>query len=229
MREHGGAFDVPQEVESESFAFRCPGNEPRHVGDGEGIVPHVDHAQVGLERGEGIVGDFRFCRRQHRDQGGFARRGESHQANIGHGFQFQDDIVFFPRFAFKRKTRGFAGPAGQGGVAEAAAPSGGDDEAHAGGGQVGEGFPCFVQHNGASGDAHHEVFAARAVAVVPRAVGTPGGFDVGVKVKVEEGVYLRADFQDDVAAVPPIATIGPAEWFEFFAVDGCAAVATVPG
>ena len=137
--------------------------------------------------------------------------------------------MFFPGFAFKRKTRGFAGPAGQGGVAESSAPSGGGDETHAGGCQVGEGFPCFVQHNGASRDAHHEVFAARAVAVVPRAVGTPGGFDVGVEVKVKEGVHLRADFQDDVAAVSPVSAIGPAEWFEFFAVDGCAAVATVPG
>ena len=137
--------------------------------------------------------------------------------------------MFFPGFAFKRKTWGFAGPAGQGGVAKSAAPSGGGDEAHAGGGQVGEGFPCFVQHNGASGDTHHEVFAARAVAVVPRAVGTPGGFDVGVEVKVKKGVHLRADFQDDVATVSPVATIGSAEWFELFAVDGCAAVATVPG
>ena len=52
---------------------------------------------------------------------------------------------------------------------------------------------------------------------------------MGVEVKVKEGVHLRADFQDDVAAVSPVATIGPAEWFEFFAVDGCATVATVPG
>jgi len=75
----------------------------------------------------------------------------------------------------------------------------------------------------------YEVFPARAMSVIASAVVATLGFDVRVEVKVQQGVDLRGNLQDDVSAVATVAAIGTAEGYELFAVHGSTAVATVTG
>ena len=53
------------------------------------------------------------------------------------------------------------------------------------------------------------------------------GLDVRVEVEVHQRVDLGRHFEHDVAAVPSVAAVGPAEGLELFAQDGTAAVAAV--
>jgi len=64
VNEDGAALDVAQEVKPQALALGGAGDEARHVGDGERIVAHVDHAEVRLQRGEGVIGDLRLRRRE---------------------------------------------------------------------------------------------------------------------------------------------------------------------
>ena len=75
----------------------------------------------------------------------------------------------------------------------------------------------------------YEVFPARTVSVIAGAVVAALGLDVRVEVKVQQGVYLRGNLQDDVSTVAAVSAVGAAEGDELFAVDGGAAVATVTG
>jgi len=60
--EQAGALDVAQELSAQAGAEMRAFNEAGHVGDDEGfkirLLADGDHAEVGLEGGEGVIGDF---------------------------------------------------------------------------------------------------------------------------------------------------------------------------
>ena len=227
VHEHGGALDVAQEVQAQSLALRGAGDQSGHVSHGEGLVPDVDHAQVRGQRGERVVGDLRLRGRKHRDERGLAGGGETDEADVGHRLQLQDDVVLLARFAVQGETGGLTLVRGQGRVAQAAETALGGDEAGARHGQVGENVALLRHDDCAHRHLEDEVFAAGAVAVRARAVAATPRPDVRTEVEVHQGVGLRGHLEDDVAAMPAVASVGSAERLELLAVDGHAAVATV--
>ena len=89
MHEQFGALDVPQELCSESSAGVRAFDQSWNVGDHEIDVAFVrqlaqrHNAQVGLERGERVVGDLRLRRRDARDQRRLAHIWVPDNSNIG--------------------------------------------------------------------------------------------------------------------------------------------------
>ena len=70
---------------AEAAPLRGPFDEPRYVGNSEGgVVVDADHSEVGLECGEGVVGDSGACGGDHADQGALADIREPDQSDIGH-------------------------------------------------------------------------------------------------------------------------------------------------
>jgi len=65
-------------------------NEAGHVGDDVGFLvglfTYGDDAEVGLEGGEGVVGDFGLGGGDARDEGGFAGVGIADQTNVREEF-----------------------------------------------------------------------------------------------------------------------------------------------
>ena len=59
------------------------GDQPGHVGDGEGRLARGDDAEVRHQRGERVVGDLRPGRGQRRDQRRLAGAGEADQPDVG--------------------------------------------------------------------------------------------------------------------------------------------------
>ena len=86
---------MTQEVVTEAPALRGPFNEPGDVGDNElrgvagsrGPVTHAHHAEIGNERGEGVVRDLGTSGRDSRDQRGLAHVGKTDQRHVGLEFQ----------------------------------------------------------------------------------------------------------------------------------------------
>jgi hypothetical protein len=74
-----GALDVFEELDAEASAEVCAFDEAGKVGYGEGFgvgeVADLDYAEIGLEGGEGVVGDLRFGGGEARDERGFADVG----------------------------------------------------------------------------------------------------------------------------------------------------------
>ena len=58
-----------------------------------------------MKRGEGIIGDFRACRRNGAQKGRFAGIGKSKQPGIGDQLQAEPDPHFLTRFAGLRLAR----------------------------------------------------------------------------------------------------------------------------
>ena len=57
--QHRAALDVPQELQAQALAGGRARDQAGHVGDGEGVVAGLHHAEVGHQGGERVVGDLR--------------------------------------------------------------------------------------------------------------------------------------------------------------------------
>ena len=83
----GGALDVFEELDAEAVAEVRAFDEAGKVGYGEGEfvgeVADLDDAEVGLEGGEGVVGDLGPGGGEARDEGGFADVGVADEAGVG--------------------------------------------------------------------------------------------------------------------------------------------------
>ena len=120
---------MAQEAVAQSVALVRAFDQPRNVGhDERALVVGLDHAQVGLERGEWIIGDFGARGRNARDQRGFARVRETDQPDVGQELQFQADAAFPAGPAGLVLGRGLVGRGGKMLVTAPAAPAVAHDE-----------------------------------------------------------------------------------------------------
>ncbi len=119
--QRGAPLDVAQEVVAEAAALAGALDEAGDVGDGEGGVAGRDHAEVGHQRGERVVGDLRPRPRQRRDEAGLAGAGEADQPDVGHHLELEDHGQLVAGLAEQREAGGLALGGGERGVAETAA------------------------------------------------------------------------------------------------------------
>jgi hypothetical protein len=87
VHQHRAPLDVAKELQAKPAASARPGHEPRDIRDGEDDVARLDDAEVGHERGEGVVGDLGLRSRHRRDQRGLAGIREADQRDVGDGLQ----------------------------------------------------------------------------------------------------------------------------------------------
>ena len=81
--QHPGPLHVAEELVAEPPPFRGTLDEPGDVGHDELAVSGADHAEVGHQRGERVVGDLRLGRRDRRDQGRFPGVGKPDESDVG--------------------------------------------------------------------------------------------------------------------------------------------------
>jgi hypothetical protein len=93
VNQQAGALDVAQKLGAEAGAEVRAFDEAGHIGDDEGLLLRLladgDHAEVGFEGGEGVVGDLGPRGGDARDERGFAGVGVADQADVGQQLQFQ--------------------------------------------------------------------------------------------------------------------------------------------
>ena len=180
--EHGAPLDVTQELQPEAAALARARDQARHVGDGEPLAARLDHAEVGHQRGERVVGDLGPRRRHRGDQARLAGAREAHEGDVGQRLELELDVAGIARLPQQGEAGGLAAGRGQGGVAQAAAATVGDDERRTHADQVDEDLAVGRLHDGALGDRQDQVGALGAVAVaalaglaVDRRCGAGGG------------------------------------------------------
>ena len=138
MQDECRALDVAQELVAQAFAPGGALDESRDVGADKGAtVTSASHAQVGDERGEGILGDLGACCRDSRDDGALPHRRHAHESGVGHKLHLELNPVLLGRLALLGKC----GRAAHGGhkvrIPKAAHASRGHNHALAGAGEVG--------------------------------------------------------------------------------------------
>jgi hypothetical protein len=140
VEQQAGALDVAEELGAEAGAEVGAFDEAGHVGDdvGElvGLFADGDDAEVGLEGGEGVIGDFGLGGGDAGDEGGLAGVGVADQAYVGEELEDQAVVALFAGAAEFVLARGLVDGGGEVLVAAAAAPAFGDDDALVGGLEV---------------------------------------------------------------------------------------------
>jgi len=59
MQQQTGALQMPQELVPQARAFGSPLDQARHIGHDKALLgTHPHHAQVGVQGGEGVIGDL---------------------------------------------------------------------------------------------------------------------------------------------------------------------------
>ena len=83
-----------------------PLDDTRDIGHDERlVVPHLDNAQIGFERSEGVVGNLGFGGRHHRQQRTLSGIREPDKAHVGQHLQFEDKGTLVTLFARLGVTR----------------------------------------------------------------------------------------------------------------------------
>jgi hypothetical protein len=234
VEKQAGSFDVAQELSAETGAEVRAFNEAGHVGDDVGkligLFADCDDAEVGLEGGEGVVGNFGLGGRDAGDQGRLAGIGVAYEADVGEQLEDEAVVAFFAGATELVFAGGLVDGGGKVLIAAASATTFGDDDAFIGGFEIVDQLArVLVEERGADGNLEDDGVAVEAGAVGAHAMLAALALVLGVVAEVDEGVVaLRAD-HDDVAAVAAVAAGGTAAGDEFFAAEGHAAIAAVAG
>ena len=228
-----GALDVFEELDAEAVAEMRTFDEAGEVGDGEGFgvgeFADLDYAEVGFERGEGVVGDFGPGGGEARDEGGFADVRIANESGIGEEAELEAIVALFAGAAKLVLSGSLMGAGGEVLVAAASAAALGDDDGFVGAGEVVDEFAgVVVEEEGADGDFESRVLASLAGAVGAEAVSATLGFVLGVETEVDERVVAEGGGHEDVASMASVAAGGAAFGHELFAAEGHTAVAAVP-
>jgi len=128
------------------------------------------------EGGEGVVGNFGARAADDADEGAFARVGKADDTHVGDQFHLKRQTAAYAGLAGFGKVGGLTSGGGKAGVAAAASPALGHQNAVVGAQQVGDQVARLgVKHLGATRHADHDVVALVAVAVFRGTLLAPGG------------------------------------------------------
>src|SRR5690348_8507081 len=150
MDEQTRALDMAEKTDPESRSFVGAFDETGQIGNDKRAAEFaaffsrpaigVDHAEIGLERGEGIVRDFRPGRGNHRDERRFTGIRKTDKADVSEQFQFKTKMTLFTGVTVLVFARGLMPWLGEILVAPAAAPALRDEHALSRRRQIGDGF-----------------------------------------------------------------------------------------
>ena len=188
-----------------------PLDQTGQVGDDELGVVEPDHAEVGLEGGERVVGDLGLGRRDRGDQRRLADAGEADERDVGHELELQAQPALLPHLALLRERRGAPLVGEEAGVAPAAAPALGGQPPVAGVDQVGQRHAVLVADRGALGHGDLEVGAALAVLALALPVGAAPGRPVRVVPERDQRRHVAVRHQPHPSPGAAVASVGPAE------------------
>ena len=210
--QHAGTLDVAQELVAEPAALAGAFDQAGNVGDHEvGLVVERHDPEVGLERGERVVGDLRLGGRDHADQRALAGVGEADQRDVCHQLQLELEPALLAVLALLGEARRPPPVVEELGVAAPASPAGGGEEAIAVVEQLGQHFVRVeVLHDRALRHLDLERLAAPAVQILALAVNTAAGTTVRMVTEGEQRRHVVIGHQPHVAALAAVAAIGPA-------------------
>ena len=90
---------------AEALALAGALDEAGDVGDDELGVAEAHDAEVGLQRGERVVGDLGRGRRDHRDERALARVGKADERDVGHQLELEIEPALLARLALLGEAR----------------------------------------------------------------------------------------------------------------------------
>ena len=128
MQQHAAALHMAEKAVAEAGALMRAFDQARNIRQHEFAAVDVDHAELRMQRGEGIVGDLRLGGADHREEGRLAGIGQADQAGVGDQFEPQPDPALLADLAGIGVARRAVGRGFEMRVAEAAIAAFGEHE-----------------------------------------------------------------------------------------------------
>ena len=228
MQEDGGALDMTEEAVADAGPFMSAFDQPGYVGKHEIGAVDAHHAEIGVKRGEGIVGDLRLGRADRGQEGRLSGIGKSDDAGIGDELEPKPDMHLLALLAGIGVARRLVGRRLEAGIAESAIAAAQQNDAVAGRNEIrDQGLPVFVEDLRARGHGQHHFGALGAGAVLAHAVPALFRLEMLLVAVVEKRIEVGHALDDDVAAFAAVAAVGAAELDELLAAEADGAVAAV--
>ena len=201
-----------QKADAQSGPLRRALDQTGNIGDDKAVVlVNPYHAQIRVHGGEGVIGDFRSCRRNGTDKGTLARVGQTEQADIGENAQFEAQFALLARFARRRLARGAVGARLEMDVAEATLAASGQQDRFAVDIKIGDDLPAIdIGDDGADWNTQQDVLAAATVAIAGFPVLTSFGEELARVAEFDQGIDIAVGHGLNVTAPSAIAAIRPA-------------------
>ncbi|KCV19716.1 integrase core domain protein [Bordetella pertussis B200] len=231
VQQYARARQVAQEQVAQAGAlggaFDQAGNV-RHHEAARGRGAH--HAQVGVQRREGVVGDLGPRVRNAADQRRLAGIGQPEQADVGQHLELHAQAALFAFLAGRPLARRAIGAGLEMDVAHAAGAARGQRDLLVVPVQVEQHLAGIgVVHHGAHRHAQGDVGGRCPVLVRAAAVlAVLGAMQAGV-AEVDQGVDIAVGHGIDAAAAPAVAAVRAALGDEFFAPKAGHAIAALAG
>ena len=230
MQQHGAALHMAKEHIAQPPAFMRAFDQTRNIGDDKFSIVHAHDAQIGVQRGKGIIRDLGPRIGRGGEKGRFARIGQTQQTGIGDQLQPQPQRALHARLTRIGAAWGLVGGGLEMQVAEAAIAAARQNDPLAHFGQVrDDGLFVFVKDLGADGNAQHHIGP-----IAPRALGALTGLAVLGKemlliAKVDQRVETVHGLSHHIAAIAAITPIGTAVFDELLPPERDAAPAAAAG
>src|SRR5206468_9787295 len=106
MKQNLRSLDVTQKLSAEPLPQVGPLDQAGYVGNHKAlVVVQLNHSQIGLEGGEGIISDLWTGRRNSRNQCGFPNVRKTNQSHVCKQFQFEPEMTLLPGETILETTR----------------------------------------------------------------------------------------------------------------------------
>ncbi len=211
MRDHFGALDVLEELETEPLAFGRAFDDARDVGNDE----FLENAQMRIKRREGVAPDFRLGIRDGVDERTLARIRIADEPEVGKQAEFDMKMPSLARLAGSRLVRSRVSRRFEMFVPETALAALEHKDLLSGFSEL-VFFSCLVLgDDGPNRKLDEQVFALRAGHLFLEARFAVLGQEFRIVGVAREESRIFDAFDIDIAAVPAIAAGRPAAVFEF--------------
>ena len=166
VNEDAASFDVSKEVKPETLALGGARDESGDVGNRVAILFDVNNPEVGVQRCERVIRDFRLRRRNRGDERRFSRGRVSNEGDVGDGLEFENDIAVPPERAEECEPGSLAFERSEGRIAEPALTTGGDHVFHVRLVEVNENLTIDVLDHRSDGDGERQRFTLVPASVI---------------------------------------------------------------
>src|SRR6185437_12786298 len=222
---------MSQELKPEACPFSGALDQARNVGHHETAPdPAVDHPEVRVQRGEGIVSDLGTRSGEGADQRRLAGVRQSQQAHVRDQLELERERAAFSGLAGPETARCAVGTRLEVNIAVAALTPLGDFQRLPDLDQIPEQLSGVGIADAGSGGHRNQQILAAATGTVPTRSGLAmRGLESALNAEVRESIEARGRAQPHAATGAAIATIRSAARDEFLAPEARAAAAAVAG
>ncbi len=231
MQQQAGARKVLQKTNAQPGPRGRTLDDPRYVRDDEAASPaQADHAQIGIQGSEGIIGHLRPRTRYGADQARLARIRKTEQPDVREQNELQVEPAALPGCPRRGSARRPVDARLEAGVADTVETALSNQQALTRTQELTDRLPGLrVPHPSTDRNPHQQILAAATGHIAAHAALATLGAESLPVAEIHQGIEIGVRHQKHTTAVPAVAAIRATPGDELLAPEAHATTAAVTG